>query len=408
MYCRENALFQGGKLDSLLETQKSKILAEIDGTDRDYILNVDSDRFTAHLLDKHAPEVPAIDHNAISLTQGEIQERWEQFGRSGVAQKGVVTFHVPFSGEPDLLTRSPSRWSSAPPHGDVRNDWQTQELLMSFVVDGGNSNALNKSFEDNLKALEEHLLWVQNDVSIWIRSMTITARERIEQRRKRLLAERGILADLKYPLKHREDVPAQTVVPVKRKRIPIERPPSSCQPFTPEPALSASDYEDLLRSLANMALVLERAPSAFTKMNEEDLRCHFLIGLNALYEGQAVGEAFNGQGKTDILIRVGGGNVFIAECKFWKGPKGFQETIDQLSGYVTWRDTKTAILLFNRSKNLSDVLQKIPSVVETHPLFKRSLKSASNTMTEFQYTLRHPSDSNREFQMAVLVFEVPG
>ena len=37
--------------------------------------------------------------------------------------------------------------------------------------------------------------------------------------------------------------------------------------------------------------------------------------LNAQFEGKAAGEVFNGQGKTDILIREGGRNAFIAECK---------------------------------------------------------------------------------------------
>jgi hypothetical protein len=39
-------------------------------------------------------------------------------------------------------------------------------------------------------------------------------------------------------------------------------------------------------------------------MREEDLRQHFLVQLNGQYEGQATGETFNFQGKTDILIRA--------------------------------------------------------------------------------------------------------
>ena len=40
-------------------------------------------------------------------------------------------------------------------------------------------------------------------------------------------------------------------------------------------------------------------------------------------------------GQTDILLREGERNVFIVECKFWKGPKAFGETIDQLLSYAT-------------------------------------------------------------------------
>jgi len=107
------------------------------------------------------------------------------------------------------------------------------------------------------------------------------------------------------------------------------------------------EYENILSIMRNMVRVMEQSPKAFENMGEEDLRTQFLVQLNAQYEGRATGETFNFQGKTDILIRADeGGNVFIAECKFWSGEKQFLETIDQLLSYLTWRDTKTAILIF--------------------------------------------------------------
>ena len=95
-----------------------------------------------------------------------------------------------------------------------------------------------------------------------------------------------------------------------------------------------------------MAVVMERSPKVFSNMDEETIRTHFLVQLNGHYQGQATGETFNSNGKTDILIRNDNQNVFIAECKFWKGKKGYLSTIEQLLGYVTYRDTKTAIFMF--------------------------------------------------------------
>jgi hypothetical protein len=62
------------------------------------------------------------------------------------------------------------------------------------------------------------------------------------------------------------------------------------------------------------------------------------------FKAQATGETFNFQGKTDILIRVEAKNVYIAECKFWKGEKTLLATLDQLLSYLSWRDTKAALL----------------------------------------------------------------
>ena len=154
-----------------------------------------------------------------------------------------------------------------------------------------------------------------------------------------------------------------------------------------------------------MVLVMERSPRAFSNMGEEDLRTHFLVQLNGQYEGQATGETFNYEGKTDILIRVDGKNVFIAECKFWRGPKALKSTIDQLLGYLSWRDTKAAILLFNRNKDFSVVLSQIPTVLETHPNFKRHIHHSRET--EFRSVIYNNTDKNRELVVTILAFDIP-
>lgn len=124
---------------------------------------------------------------------------------------------------------------------------------------------------------------------------------------------------------------------------------ASTAPFKPEPALVDAEYANILDIVSNMALVMERSPSAFASIDEEDLRQHFLVQLNGQYEGQATGETFNYQGKTDILLRVDGRNIFIAECKYWHGAKSYTQTIDQVLSYVSWRDTKIAVIIFNRN-----------------------------------------------------------
>ena len=88
-------------------------------------------------------------------------------------------------------------------------------------------------------------------------------------------------------------------------------------------------YEHILGVLKSMALVIERSPSFFSSLDEETIRTHCLIQLNGHYEGLATGETFNSSGKTDILVRVGDRNVFIAECKLWRGPRSFTGAVKQ-------------------------------------------------------------------------------
>ena len=165
------------------------------------------------------------------------------------------------------------------------------------------------------------------------------------------------------------------------------------------------EYEHILKVISNMVAVMERSPKAFKGMEEEDLRQHFLVQLNGQYEGQATGETFNFEGKTDILIRSEGRNIFIAECKFWDGPESITKAIDQLLGYTSWRDTKTALLVFNRQKNLSAVFQKVRGAVNAHHNVVRELSYPLET--GHRVVLHHRNDKERELMCTVLVFDVP-
>ena len=62
-------------------------------------------------------------------------------------------------------------------------------------------------------------------------------------------------------------------------------------------------------------------------------------------------------------------------------------------------------MIFNRSRQLSTVLAKIPEVVKAHPNFTRQLEYKSDT--GFRFVLHHRDDTNRELYVTVLVFEVP-
>ena len=154
-----------------------------------------------------------------------------------------------------------------------------------------------------------------------------------------------------------------------------------------------------------MAIAIERSPNAYRGMHEEELRMQFLVALNSHFEGTATGETFNGNGKTDILIRHENKNLFIAECKFWNGPTSLTGAIVQLLGYTSWRDTKTAILLFSRNKDFTDVLAQIPTTVNAHPNTIRQEPYASDT--GYRFTLHHQHDTQRHLTLTILAFNIP-
>ena len=192
-----------------------------------------------------------------------------------------------------------------------------------------------------LAEIEQHLGWQRGMIDAHNSTLPSAAEQAIQRRRERLLAQSHRAAALGIPVKRRDDAPKTYAVPTVRKKATPSLPPASSAQFTPEPTWALEQYDHALKIMQDMALVMERSPEAFKSMDEEALRQHFLVQLNAQFEGKATGETFNMGGKTDILLREADRNAFIAECKFWKGPKGFGEAIDQLLGYASWRDSKT-------------------------------------------------------------------
>lgn len=312
-----------------------------------------------------------------------------------------VVVRIPFEGESELFYAKANTYSLNPPRAVIEKN----EIVLRYETPTDQPRDIRALVDQTLKEIEQYLGWQRPMIDAHNQSLPQAAEQAIHQRRERLLAQSQRAEALAIPIRRRADAPRTYALPtVKRKAVPTLPPPTTAQ-FKPEPALAMELYEHILKVVQDMALVMERSPDAFKAMNEEALRQHFLVQLNGQFEGKATGETFNMAGKTDILLREGDRNVFIAECKFWKGPKAFGEAIDQLLGYATWRDGKTAILVFNRGTETSTVLAGIDAVAKAHSNFKRVVTWPHES--GFRYVLHSSGDKHRELVLTVLVFHVP-
>jgi hypothetical protein len=93
--------------------------------------------------------------------------------------------------------------------------------------------------------------------------------------------------------------------------------------------MGEKDFKDVLTLISNINAAFERLPKTFSLLDEPKIRDFLLIILQSVYS-VVVGETFNGIGKTDILIKHDSQNVFIAECKKWKGEASLVEAFEQL------------------------------------------------------------------------------
>ena len=402
-------LFYKYNLRATIENQGGGLTKAINALSEAQVLNTSQEDMLQYLIEKHRINPLVINDSGIQMDYNDAQidvsrdfrrvifDRDRPFYITGTR----VTFYVPFTGDSDLFHCQPSTHSLNPPRATVRSN----ELVFTYDLTNDRTTQVKDTFEEELNRTHAEVGRVNADVESFNAALPQNARQALNARREKLLQDRNLVENIGFPTRRRQNPPSTSVVPDVKRRVTPRPPAASSTSFSPEPTLDMKEYEDILSILSNMVEVMERSPRAFKDMNEEDLRTHFLVQLNGQYEGQATGETFNYEGKTDILIRADGKNIFIAECKFWTGPAGLKEALDQLLGYTSWRDTKVALLVFNRDTNMSTVLSRVPETVREHPHYKS--ERPTNSETTFRYVFGHRDDAQREIIITVLVFDVP-
>ena len=171
-------------------------------------------------------------------------------------------------------------------------------------------------------------------------------------------------------------------------------------------SISHNAYNQIIDYINKLGKNFEKFNNLKRELNEEQIRDYFLPFLNTISKKHsATGETFNKMGKTDILIQnEDGENVFIAECKIWRGQTQLTDAINQLlDGYVSWRDEKIALIVFNKNvQKFSDLITKAFETMKIHPNFS-SYQSARNS-TSFSFIFQHPEDNNRNINIELILF----
>lgn len=392
---------RGGYLDAGLEATTKAMADFLQNWDADDLLKAPVDDVIDQLIDRGSVRCPTLLVDEAWMPEpAEVKQEFMDFGRRLTRRVTRLELVVPFEGEKVIFTlRANSSTFNAP--SVLRLD----ERELRLVIDGPPDNPaqVKTTFDRQIEDIEKYLSWSRDQIERHNQKIKSQVPEMVATRRNQLLATRNLQAQIGYPIRRRADADTYSV-PVRRHTVrPAQHPPTSRrESFKPEPAMTDRDYHAALRVLRNQRNALERTPSLAAQLKEEEIRDLLLIGLNAQFEGDVGGELFNGEGKTDILIRVDDRNIFIGECKVWTGPKTMDDALKQLFGYVVWRDTKAAILLFIRNKNVTAVIEKAVKKIEEHPNYKRSAQRQGDE--EFEFAMHAQDDSERDIRLALIPF----
>lgn len=342
----------------------SDLVNEIESLENEYVLKASASELEDYFLSKYLlePLTLAPDGYYMDKPRSVDMAVHSDFGfdfpnpRQRFAKGTQLSISVPYTGSRALWDLQPSAFTLHPYPELTVGDAEVT-FYSTFRDDQANPQKIKQQIDSNISMLIEAAAQIHNDVIGHNRNVENSVRTVLAGKIVKAKTANGAISALDIPMKPR-DRPMTYVAPDVRRKPPVSRPAAATAKFAPEPTLDQKEYEHILSVIRSMSLVIERNPNAFASLDEEAIRTHFLLQLNGHYDGTATGETFNAAGKTDILIRVDNRNIFIAECKFWRGEKGFSEAIAQLLGYLSWRDSKCALLIFNRNKDSSTVRQE--------------------------------------------------
>jgi hypothetical protein len=400
----EEALFSSGELRSSLEEERRKLKAEIDGASENYLLNTDIDDWVAHLVDEYTVDVPVIRADEMVVEdEGEIQtDVSHEYITRAIFDPSTPTYvpgrrvraRIPFTGESILFRLRGSSWSMNPPRAIVAE----QDLQLVFEYPTDRRPDIKGEVDSLIRRAEPTLANLRSQCETFHSGLEDEARRLIEDRRARVLADHAHLDNLGIPVRKRGDAPRTYQAPAVKKRSKPNPAVPKSKPTSPEPTLVKELYAHTLEVIGSATRAMERTPGDYARANEEKLRDFLLIVLNTHYEGQGQAEAFNKGGKTDILIRVEDRNIFIGECKVWKGERSLVDGLEQLFSYATWRDTKLSLIVFVRQKAMAPIIEKARSVLARQTTFGEWREAGGG---ELCCTMGWPGDADSRADLAV-------
>ncbi len=392
-------------LSQAIEQKKEQIKNEITRQTKSYILGVDEQNYVEYLRDKYAWEPLVVDllNEQIGepLKKRENRESRLHDERYMVdVYYFVVSYH--FTGSAEVFRLHTNPWNMA--SYDISVNDSKGFVSFEFGIDKQDPEEFKRRKEDAKRSAFSNLENAKRNVAEWNSQIIAFIDSIFKSHKTSLLKENDFFAAIN--LQVNKGAESLVSVPLIRKKIVPQPSVSGKQSFSTVPSVSEAQYKDLLKLLFDIGRGMERKPSLYKGKDENGIRDYFLSHLEFRYEGiTASGETFNSEGKTDICLKNApdGTNLFIAECKFWTGHSGFLDTITQLfDRYLTWRDSKVAVMMFVTNNDFTAVLNNIRTEIRNHPYYVKP--NGQQGESSFSYIFCLKQDRDKQVELEVMAF----
>lgn len=410
-------LFHEKDLGALLEHLRKSVREHVESVPEDQFLSSSAELVREHLLSKLRLDHLVVYEERIEqkLVQGkkEATDRFRYDLRHGdklIVPSLELIATVPYSGPPEFWNFRSSMYSNSP-RGDVgRPDPKTGIGLVTLkaTIDAQTQEAdeLQREMASLLERLCNQVRNQKASIDQFNSELPSIIDDHVTWRRKNYDRFFAAAEKLKLPITVKADAPPLKPIVIEKRVVKVLPPSTMNAASPPEPGISEQSYDQILQAIRNQGRQFERTPVTYAKHDEEELRDILWGNLSTHFGKDVNGEAFSRSGKTDIRIDDDGRAAFIAECKVWRGPKEIQAAIDQMLGYLRWRDCKTALIVFNKDReNFTSLLDKAPTALRQTKLFRGDVGSKVEA-GESRMVFASPDDDSRRVTVHVFLFDL--
>lgn len=392
-----------------LPEQEEKMLSKIDYMQNEEIMANDLEILADNLFQEFKINPITIceeDYSKRRIEQKKITRKIDPFFREleskdYVTVDGIVSyFSYPYQGDGVIFRCQGTTYSlSGYPEIEVFDSYITFRIENTLQeMSRGNAKEMLENTRDSyLESIRRGVSYANVNVNAYNATLREKALSALKSKKKKVEMFYDISKAMEVPVEKKDY--AIKHVPLTRKIVPTTKHYKKEDYY----CINDHDYQDILDSIKHTASTFERTPASYNSLQEEDLRNILLASLNGIYKGDATGEAFRNGGKTDICIERDNRAAFVAECKMWKGKKEIEPAIRQLDGYLTWRDCKTALVIFVKNRNFFQTLETAEEAIKSIKRIRTVTKKDEN---EFECLYLSESNPGRQIKIRVMLFNM--
>lgn len=383
------------------EERLERLKQEIKRQPKDYILNVNEEEYQKYLLSIFSFEPLQLHEELLDIQPPKQQER--------KLDENERRWHSPYYWECNIacaVEGSAELWGVMPTvysiSGRPKFAVSGSKITFQFTIQSKDPDEFNREKISALRSIRQHLEAINSNASAFNAQLPDYISHQFSDLKGAYLQENSFFTAINVTKK--PGALKTYNIPIIEKRPAIQKPTVTVKTYSTQPTIDSKIYQDIIDCLTYFGLSAERKPSLYVGKDEEALRDLFLMQLEVSFVGGTVtGETFNRSGKTDILLKNNDNtNLFVGECKVWKGPKHYLEALTQLLEYLTWDDSKTALIIFVKGPNLSAVLQAVNQVTLTHPAAVSFVGTRKERFLQFIFKL--PQDDQKHITVEVMLF----